>query len=91
VTYLTSDPRMSDREKVCAEKWLKAAIDDNDPDLADYWKEQGMIARQDRLRGDGEDIPEPPIPEYKKVKHDPLPVPCDVCRKVKCKNYACLL
>jgi hypothetical protein len=59
--YLLAEPRMSDREKVCATKWLDAALA-GDADLADYWKEKGLEARVARI-APGEAMPEPPVPE----------------------------
>jgi hypothetical protein len=88
MTMLHADPFMSEREKVCATNWLAAAIDAEDPALAAYWQEQGLEARLDRL---GRLAVEPPWPEYKPSKEKPLPVPCDLCRSIKCKNSSCLL
>jgi hypothetical protein len=90
MTYLLSDPRMSDREKACAEAWLRAAIDDEDPEAARYWQEQGLAARLARV-APGDEIAEPPAPEYKPSKEKPLPRPCPDCKSIKCKNSACLL
>jgi hypothetical protein len=82
---------MSDREKVCAEKWLHAAIDAEDPDLADYWKEKGLEARLERLAGpNSEPIAEPPIPEPKPRKAKARPT-CDLCGSPDCKDSSCLI
>jgi hypothetical protein len=89
VTYLLSEPRMSDREKACAEAWLRAAIDDGDPDLADYWKARGLEARVARV-APGEPMAEPPVPEYKPRKEKPKPS-CDLCGDPSCKDSKCLL
>lgn len=90
MTALHSEPGMSEREKMCATKWIEAAIDKADPDLATYWQEQGLEARLARI-APGEVMAEPPIPEYKPSKEKPLPVPCDLCKSIKCRNSSCLL
>jgi hypothetical protein len=42
------EPRMSPRERECADAWLAAALS-GDPETADYWKAAGLEARQERL------------------------------------------
>ena len=46
---MTDTDRMSDRERLCFAKQLEAAFDLDDADLAEYWKDQGLQARQERL------------------------------------------
>jgi hypothetical protein len=41
--------KMSQRERVCFARQLEAALDNDDPGLADYWKQKGLQARQERL------------------------------------------
>lgn len=88
MSVLLSEPRMSDREKVCARKWMEAALDKEDPDLATYWQNKGLEARLERLAGeDSQPIPEPPIPAPKKPKK----AACDLCGATTCTNSACLI
>jgi hypothetical protein len=87
VTYLLSEPRMSDREKECAEQWLAAALND-DLAMADYWKAKGLEARVARIAGPGEEMPEPPVPEYKPKRAKEK---CDLCGSPDCKSSSCLL
>ena len=82
---------MSQREKVCASRWLEAALAEDLEEEADRWKEEGLKARLARI-APGEEMTEPPIPEYRRPKRrrDPTDV-CDLCRDLKCRNYQCLL
>jgi hypothetical protein len=40
---------MSDREVHCAAKWMEALIDQEDADLGEYWREEGLKAKEIRL------------------------------------------
>jgi hypothetical protein len=88
MSLLLSDPRLTDRERVCARNWLQAAIDDDDPDTAAFWQAEGLKARTLRLLDGHEPAPEPayvPLPRRKKA------AACDLCKSPTCKNSACLL
>jgi hypothetical protein len=86
VSALLSDPRMSERERVCARNWLAAAIDAEDPDLTAFWRNEGLAARLARV-APGEEMAEPPVPEPKPRKET-----CDHCGRPKHGTpYECLL
>jgi hypothetical protein len=78
MSYLLSDKRMSDRERVCAAKWLDAAIDREDAALAEYWRDEGLAAREARLNGH---------PEPRRRTSAPT---CPGCGTVSCTG-TCLL
>lgn len=42
-------PEMSEREQHCAAKWTEALIDLEDTDLAEYWRDEGLKAKEIRL------------------------------------------
>jgi len=88
VSILLSDPRMSQREKDCAEKWLEASLRDDNAEQTAYWRERMMAARTARLMEGGEPIPEPPVVLPK--SHKPKPT-CPDCGSTTCTNSACLL
>jgi hypothetical protein len=79
---------MSDRERVCFEAWLRAALDDEDPDLAARWQAEGLRARLARVAPGGE-IAEPPAPEYRPRKAKVAA--CDLCGDPGCRDSECLL
>ena len=91
MSALLSDPRMSERERACAESWLAAALQDDNAEQTAYWRERMMAARTARLMAGGEPIPEPPVrePVTRKKKE---PKTCPECGAPEHDTpFACLL
>jgi len=80
----TDTDRMSDRERHCFAKQLEAVFTLDDPDLGDYWKEQGLLARHERLIAPEVHLDAPRKRKTAKPK-------CAECGSTDHTNAACLL